>query len=220
VSSRLKWFAAVCSIWFAFIFTLTGCGSGNDSAPGDLDAFVKLFTGYAADYEPARSPQQLAEWSDLVVLGRIHSVTDGRIHGDGVSRSTTVVVAVDVREVKKGALPPRSENRVYVEMESSYQRPASAYDKVAPRDVDALLFLTPAPATGVPGGQRIENPDAGRPNGQPLWQVTTPQGFLVGSATQGVFQVREFENYPSASLEEFFPEADRFPPDPSRTPET
>jgi hypothetical protein len=208
-------------IALAGVIATSACSSDDppSSNGGDVAEFVSLFGGYSADYDPAKTPKELADWSDLVVLGRIDRVTDGRVHGEGVAASPTVVVVVSVSEVKKAALPPGSDGKVYAEMESAFRRRGDAYDRVAPRDVDVLLFLTRAPAATTPGNPPIQNPDGGRPKGQPLWRITTPQGFLMGTDAHGVYQVRDLHNYPQASIEQFFPSEERFPPDPDRVPE-
>src|SRR3546814_11896431 len=53
---------------------LGGCGRTGDgpdeASAGSLVAFVELLSPYSADYDPAGSPQELAERSDVVVTGQ------------------------------------------------------------------------------------------------------------------------------------------------------
>lgn len=187
--------------------------SSEADSRGDVAAFVELFTGYSADYEPAKSPRELAEWSELVVAGRMVSVIEGRVFGTArgaPGAGSTVVLEVEVSSVEKGELPAGSNGRVYVEFDSSYRRPAADYNRVTPKDVDVLLYLVRAPLTGS-ANEPIQDEDAGRPDGQPLWWITTPQGFLIEDDARNVTQVREFHNYSGVALEQFFPASERFP---------
>lgn len=203
---------------------LAGGACGGDSieprAAGDTDRFVRLFDGFSADYEPANSPKQLAEWSELVVSGSIEKVSDGRVHGDEnepLSAAPTISVQVKVTNARKGTLPDGSDGRVHVEFYATHGRKAAEYDRVAPRDVEVLLYLNRSPAAGTKTNP-IQHPDRGRPDGQPLWRLTTPQGFLMKS-DEGVVAVQDFRRYEGTSMDMFFPGEERFPPNPDQSPE-
>lgn len=212
----------------ALVLAGTACGGNateqqaavdaDQRAAGDADRFVSLFEGFSADYEPANSPKQLAEWSELVVSGTIEKVSDGRVYNaDDMGGAPTISIQVKVTDIRKGTLPDGADGRVHVEFYATYGRKAAEYDRVAPRDVEVLLYLNRSPVAGTKP-HRIQDPGRGRPSGQPLWRLTTPQGFLMKS-DEGVMAVQEFRDYGGTSIESFFPAEEQFPPNPNQGPE-
>ena len=200
--------------------TLGACGSSDDvTLRPSAGKFVRLLEGFEARYDAANSPSELGDRSALVVVGRITKIDDGPIYGERgkPGSAETLSVHVKVSDVKKGTLPPESDNQIYFQLYATLSRPASAYNRVAPRDVDVLLYLVPAPLKATPN-EPIDGPGRGRPDGQPLWQLTTPQGFLLSSGDD-VIEVTEFRRYEGVSLESFFPEKERFPDNPNNPPE-
>lgn len=69
-----------------------------------------------------------------------------------------------------------------------------------------MLFFIPAHHE--PG--IIIDETAGRPEGETLFQLTNPQGMVVGDESS-VTQILEFTNYPGSSLEEFYPDRTYYP---------
>ncbi len=163
-----------------------------------------MFGGYAADYDPASSPSELADWSTVVVEGRLVDIIAGREHGrnaDDPSLALTVTMVVDVDQAFHG----QADDPVYVEMPSPGNTPASEYKDVAVA-LPVLLYLIPAQHE--PG--IIIDESAGRPKGEPLFQLTNPQGMVIGGE-ESVTQILEFTTYPGASLEDFYPDRKQYP---------
>lgn len=101
-----------------------------------------MFGGYAADFEPASSPQELAEWSTLVVEGKVVDIIDGREHGrthEDPSLALSVSMVVEVEQTLKG----QSGDRLYVEMPSPGNTPANAYKEVGRGPGGAVLYSCP-----------------------------------------------------------------------------
>lgn len=211
---------ATFSAFLVSAIVLAGCGDDRSEAARaeSPSEFFEMLEGYSADYEPAKSPSELAEWSELVVGGKMVEVVQGRTFYPGEpSESRTVVIVVEADSSHKGALPEGSDGRVYVEFDATYNRPAETYDRSLPRDADVLMYLVRAS-----GGESdpIQDEKSGRPDGQPLWRFTNPQGFLVGVNDDEVVQAQDFQKYPGASLEQFIPENEKYPPaDPNQREE-
>jgi len=85
-------FLAGLGVLVAVGVALTALAVGAPSSrPAD---FAALLHDNHYDYEPVGSPRELRDKADLVIVGRIVDVTEGRtIHGIG--RHATLVVAVD-----------------------------------------------------------------------------------------------------------------------------
>lgn len=168
-----------------------------------------------ADYDPAHSPRQLAERSELVIEGTMEEVVQGRVFWpDDPVPGRSVVMVVEVERVHKGELPPASRRRIYIESQPHGNLPASHFDRLLPREAGALFFLVRYPLPGTedsPGSPEIGDELGGRPWGQPLWQLTTPQGFLVEFDAEGVVGVPECRRYPDADLADFYPDREAFP---------
>lgn len=180
--------------------------------PGAVQ-LARSFAGYSADYEPAASPKELAEQSRLVVQGELHGFIEGREHGQvpgdpGMARTVTMVV--NVTAVLKGAGAGEGET-VYVELPSPGNQHASAYRR-PDEPFPVLLYLVPADNPDI-----IVNRDAGRPQGEVLYQPTTPQGLIAGTE-ESVVQILDFTAYSGASLEQFYPDVTTYP-EPDNVPE-
>lgn len=205
--------AALIACAFGLISTAAGCARNappsDAAASGNLQAFARLFSGFHADYDPAESPRDLANRSDLVVVGQLGPVSEGQTFGEPDQPWTyqTVIVTVTVDEVKKGALPENSDGKVYVQLIAPATASASDYNDVAPRDSDILWFLS---AAAIDTTDADAGPERGQPDGQPLWQSTTPQGFLI-QADDGVLQIQESQTYDDVTLDSFYPDRATFP---------
>lgn len=207
MSHLLRRFAALAAV----AALAAGCAAGAASTAADVDDFVGLMGGAPAGYVAAKSPAELAAWSEVVVDGTIERFQDGRIWGETrESAAYTVVMVVKVTNVYKGSLPRGSNGRVYVEFLSGGRVRADAYDKAAPRDANVLLYLIPD-WKETPGNPPLLNPTAGRPKGQPLWDLTTPQGFFLATPSGAVLQARDFASYPDASIGQFLPDNEQWP---------
>lgn len=126
-------------------------------------------------------------------------------------------MVVDVTETHKGTPPSGSRGRIYVESQPHGNLSASHFNRLLPRDATVLMYLT---ARVPPGGELppVKDRDGGRPLGQPLWQLTTPQGFLIEFGADGVVQVPECKRYPESELADFRPDRREFPNEPRTTP--
>jgi hypothetical protein len=202
------------------VIVLGACGERSPStavdAPPSADAdagFFELLGGYGADYQPARTPGELASWSEVVVSGHIDDVQPGPTYpgyeGDPIP-AETIVLRVAVEEVHAGRVPG-ADDHVYVQLFSPGGVDASAYRRHLPKDASTVLYLVHS-REGEVG--LVADATAGRPKGGVLMTPTTPQGFVLGYDNEAV-QALEFERYEGASISEFLPESERFPYDPS-----
>jgi hypothetical protein len=80
-----------------------------------------------------------------------------------------------VRADHEGELPKGSDGVVSIELPSPGSKPAEAYADALPEDLWGVFYVVEA--AGDPS--EILDPAEGRPDGQPLFEVTTPQGLLV-----------------------------------------
>jgi hypothetical protein len=121
--------------------------------------FLWLYRGYRADYNPARTPDQLAAWSELVVVAKLVGIREGRVEGqsaDDPARAEHLRYEFAVTKTLKG----KAEGTVYVEAIKPDFKPAATYDDAAPDMAPAVIYL------------RRYAPD--RP-----YDFTTPQGFII-----------------------------------------
>jgi len=141
------------------------------------DRFLRLYRGYRADYEPATTVAELAEWSEVVAVGRLKQIREGRIQGagrDDPGRTEHLVYVFDVTEKLKGTLPG---DVAYVEAVKPGREPAASFDAAAPTGAEALLYLRSA-SPAAPGESSLAPLDP-LPAGTHLHWFTTPQGFLI-----------------------------------------
>lgn len=169
--------------------------------------------GVNADYDPASSPADLAQESDLVIVGEAGDPHTGRMFGPAPNSPetlTTIVVPIKVNSVEAGTLPPGSDGTVYLEVLASSGQPTeSINDGLEGRD--GIFYLTKFP-DNVPASAELLDADAGRPAGQPLYRATTPQGLLVENNDQsGVWSVGDGSTYPDEGLDDFGVKETEFP---------
>ena len=182
------------------------------STEADEREFFELFnSGISQDYDPAPSPRALAERSTLVVGGTMEEFREGpTMSPREPSELRTVVLALQVESVYKGELPEGSMERVYVRFFSPGNAGPGVYNSALPREAETLLYLIPLSLEGGHANY-VGNADAGRPMGQPLWQLTTPQGFLIGFEGDEVVQAADFTRYPATDLYQFLPQNEEYP---------
>jgi hypothetical protein len=165
---------------------------------------LAAFAGPSSDYDPLRSPEALAALSQVVVQGTVERVREGRT-GTGID---TIVLIVDADSVVKGELPPDSDGNVYLELPGA-NRPdpelfganraapelpgtnnpdLAYYTKGLPKGARVVAYMVPAwdgtPREGTDA--TIENPNAGRPDGQALYLPAGPQGLALQVGEQDV----------------------------------
>ncbi|WP_458112738.1 hypothetical protein M1D88_00810 [Arthrobacter sp. R1-13] len=146
---------------------------------------LRAFAGLSYDYDPLRSPEALAALSQVIVQGTVEGVRDGRTSNTG---TVSVVLIVNTGSVVKGELPPGNDGNVYLELRGSGSPDPSYYTKALPNGAAVVAYLVPAwdgtPKEGT--DVRIENPQAGRPDGQALYLPAGPQGLVLQVGEQDV----------------------------------
>src|SRR3546814_15199033 len=100
---------------------LGGCGRTGDgpdeASAGSLVAFVELLSPYSADYDPAGSPQELAERSDVVVTGQFRDAIAGRslvLNEDPLIEDGYALLVLEIQKVESGTVEGDS-STVYIE---------------------------------------------------------------------------------------------------------
>lgn len=173
----------------------------------DPMAFSKLFSSHAADYEVMKAPADLRAHSDLVLSGEIIGLTDGRrllVDDNEDLTEATIVVQVKPDDIISGSLPEGYDGSIYVELMTGHQS-VEDYAEVYPRNAQVALYLE----RSRPGDPTLEDASAGRPDGQPIWQPVSPQGFII-AADAGSVVVLE-QTFFSEPLSQFLPPSERFP---------
>jgi hypothetical protein len=188
----------------------------------DLQRFAEVIRvqGILDGAAPPASPTALAEEVDLVVIGTIEGFRPGRVNEDdpfGLVPLVTMDVHVD--RLVRGVLPDGSDEVVHVELGVFGIEDGTTPESlaaVAPTGAVVLYLSGPAPGYRAGSLPLFTDPDAGRPEGQPLWWPAAEHGFyaervdggmsdLSGMATPG--ESRHLD----ARLEEVLPPADRWP---------
>ena len=196
----------------ASLLFVASCSS-LESTDASVEGFAEMFSGYGVDYEPARSPQELASWSDLVVTGKMVEVIDGREWGSSSTdpwTARTITIVVEVSDLLQGKLPVGCEGRIYVELPSQGNLKAKPYNDALPRSSTILLYLH---KMSDDLQDEIVDPRAGRPDGQPMYQIMTPDGFLIEGGGR-VTRVIETKVWSQADLTDFLPDNVSYPVDP------
>ncbi len=176
---------------------------GTASSTGTLDDFVRLFEGSSTDYDPVQSPRELAEYSDLVVTGRVAGVIPGR----SVAGLETVTFVVPVDDEVTDAAKPAV---VHVEMSIPGSLPANEISRHVPRDLQVAFFLVEAPSNAQ---MPIVDERAGRLAGQPLYVPVNPQGFWVAEAGRVLQPLEHGAEFQDADIADFLPPIEQFPPE-------
>jgi len=138
---------------------------------------------------PGSWPRLAAE-SDLVAIGRLNRLQEGRtntVHGE-TAWTTTVAVLDDVRAVQ-GALPRDFDGRLYVELPvlTGLTDLQMWQESALPVGTPVLVYLRPAwDGTDEPGElpytNRLPDPAQGRPVGQALYEAYYSSSFIVQAA--------------------------------------
>lgn len=194
----------------AMLAVMTACGDAGSPAAQSPARFADMFVGYQADYDPVGSTAELAIVSDVVVMGRISQIVPGLIRSftpdDSLTYQTTIL-QFEVDEVLAGRIPSGAGRMVYVELPAPDGYTAAEFDRAAPKDAPAILYLVELPDPRE-WTERILNPDAGRPPDQPLMAVTSPQGFIVSAGEGEAVMVLEYSGHPvPVPLARFLPSA-------------
>lgn len=105
-----------------------------------------------------------------------------------------------------GSLPAGSDHVVYVQVVSVTE--PSVLNEYLPDGQRAIVYLEAAaePSDDFP----IIDNEAGHPEGQPLYQPLSPQGITLQDGDDAV-QLLEGARFEGASIDDFVPDAERFP---------
>lgn len=168
------------------VAALVGCAqepepAGEATSAGEVAGdrtFGALVEGFHDDVQIFDSPRELAAAVDVVVRGSITGVTDGRrifsatenIRDPGID---TLVFEVAVIEQLAGSRA--ASDAVFVEVQVVEQVAVADVAQSAPDDV--VLFLSEVSTPGRMDGSRVENAQAGRPEGATLYSASAG-GFL------------------------------------------
>lgn len=169
------------------IAVLVGCAQepqpeGEATSAGDEVAaersFAELVPAFHGDVPIFDSPRELAATADVVVRGSIIGVKDGRrifsatenIPDPGID---TLVFEVAVTEHLAGSGP--ASDSVFVEMQLFEQADVAEVARSAPDDV--VLILSEVATPGRMDAARVEDAQAGRPEGSALYSAWSG-GFL------------------------------------------
>ncbi|WP_297369349.1 hypothetical protein [Cryobacterium sp.] len=189
---------------------ITGCGHGDAAGPAGAGPTIgavpvgpsaaEVFTACSppgiVDYDPIESLAVLAGDSTVVIAGEIDRVQAGRdtTYSAPNETSTTGSAVIVVRNVTvvSGELNPAADASVYIEFGSGSPDQCT---RIVPLGTAIVAYLNPAwdgarsyvdeylDPTSV--YTEIEDPGAGRPSGQPLYQASALEGLvwqLPGSA--------------------------------------
>ncbi len=147
------------------------------------DELSAVFSGYHADYNVAESPKELAQNAELVLQGEVVAVQKGREQQSaaGGVPTKTIVVVIRPTEVAQGTMSSSSDGYAYIELLSPGGQGADVYEKVLPANTSVVAYLQLAwdGAQGEIDEIRLVEPNAGRPAGQELYMLISPQGFAV-----------------------------------------
>jgi hypothetical protein len=165
--------------WLTVVLTISvaasACsGNGGRSAESavTLDAYLGSF---GSDYEPARSFEELADRSALVIRAELVEVTDGRAFGDSLD---------DAARTARLTFRSTSGELVSFELPRPTNVSSERISELFTRSVKAVLYLNPVVPIPNEEAKLWHNlPD------QPLWQLTTPQGFVFEVPGKGVTQL-------------------------------
>jgi hypothetical protein len=179
---------------------LVACGTGpassaevrNSCAFPTTGATLEPFPGLVYDYDPSRSPDELARKSELIVSGTISAIGAGRTMvypagSAGTDGPTSLVLVISAVTAVRGQQQAGNDGNVYLELHGMHADPAS-YSRALPAGARVVAYLVPA-SDGAPDARTdvaVANPAAGRPAGQALYLPAGPQGLALQAAEGNV----------------------------------
>lgn len=194
---------------------VVGCAQGSsasapstETVPASADSYsaddaLRLFESTHFDYNVVDSTAALAEASTLVITGTLNDVRDGRtetVVGTDDVISTTIILELSDVSPLAGEQESSSDGHVYIEMQRPGPYSVQEIARALPTGAQVIGYLSPGPEGGLAAEEtdtEIRDPDAGRPDGQPLYVFASPQGFalqvgdhdvvwpLLGATTRG-----------------------------------
>lgn len=142
-----------------------------------LEDTLAAFGSISYDYNPFNSPAVIGAASQVIVQGTVEGVRAGRA-GTGIH---SIVLVLHAESVVKGGLPLGNDGNVYLELTGGNSSDPLYFAKAFPKGAEAVAFMVPAwdgPPREVTDVE-IENPKAGRPDGQALYLPAGPQGLIL-----------------------------------------
>jgi hypothetical protein len=179
---------------------LVACGAGpapsaenrKSCVSSPAGGTVESFQGPSYDYDPLRSPDELAKQSELIVSGTISAVREGRTTvfptNKQIEGSTTAVVVIANVTAVRGQPQAGNDGSVYLELHGLNHPDPARISRALPGGARVVAYLVPAwdgtPRAGTDGA--LANPAAGRPAGQALYLPAGPQGLAIQVAEGNV----------------------------------
>ncbi|MDQ0820375.1 hypothetical protein QFZ79_002667 [Arthrobacter sp. V4I6] len=172
----------------AGVFVLPGSQQASPQSSAlssyEVEDTLAAFGGVSSDYNPFHSPEEIAAASQVIVQGTVEGVREGRT-GTGID---SIVMIVNIQGVVQGELPRGNDGNVYLELPGSGSSDPLYYAKALPEGAAVVAYMVPAwdgtPSEGTDA--TIENPNAGRPDGQALFLPAGPQGLVLQVGDQDV----------------------------------
>ncbi|HEY9557193.1 MAG TPA: hypothetical protein VIR58_10690 [Acidimicrobiales bacterium] len=188
---------------------LGGCGRTGDgpdeASAGSLVAFVELLSPYSADYDPAGSPQELAERSDVVVTGQFRDAIAGRslvLNEDPLIEDGYALLVLEIQKVESGTVEGDS-STVYIEI--PFAGDMRELSEAIPKDRTVRAYLSLRNESGSPRASRKDPVDV-------VYIPTTPQGLLVDDGSGNVVQpIEHGSRFGGTNLSDFLPDDVGFP---------
>ena len=148
-----------------------------------MEDTLAAFGGVSYDYNPFHSTEELAAASQLNVQGTVEGIREGRT-GTGLH---SVVLILHIGRVVEGELPRGNNGNVYLELNGANSSDPLYFTKAFPKGAAVVAYMVPAwdgtPSEGTDA--TIDNPKAGRPDGQALF-MSPPQGLVLQVGDQDV----------------------------------
>lgn len=144
------------AIWIfsAIVFGASACGGTDEMSTQDFKDVkntrellsVLRDLGKGVDYEPSKSPRELAERASLTVVGEVISVDDGRVFGVGPTREAepvflNVAITVKVDRVLAGNAVLVQKGVVFVEIARTKALSIESFRLATPPKQRVILFL-------------------------------------------------------------------------------
>ena len=134
----------------AALSCLQGCASALEAERAvDPDRLTALFRNYQADYIVMSRPSDLEKISQLVLVGRVAEVREGRtwqVPDVPWTKSTSVIVVVEPEKVL-GGKSSTSEHRVFVELDNPGRLALSEYQTALSIGIRVIFYLSKAGST-------------------------------------------------------------------------
>lgn len=187
----LRWSAAAVVVGAGLLGGVAAARGGLPSLPGSQSASredsaqssyqvvdtLEALGGLTVDYDPLDSPQELAAVSRVIVKATVMRVQEGRT----ITGVDSIVLVLLPDDVVTGELAAGNDGNVYLELYGANSPDPSYYAQALPSGAKVVAYMVPA-GDGTPDQRAdvvIDDPKAGRPDGQTLYIPSGPQGFAL-----------------------------------------